>query len=312
MDLKQIRTFVAVYEGGSINSAADRLRVAQPSLSLQVKNLEELVGVALFERHARGVRPTAAGERFYEDCRRILGNVESAAQNMREFATGVSGALDVGLIPTITKGALAELLPPFAEDLPNVDIRVVEAFSGTLTDWVMSGELDFAVVTEPPRHDGLEMRVLSSEPLAMISGRDTGRRHLEPVSLSELPPIKLVMPSRQHSLRTMVERYIKVGNIKIERVIEIDGLFGTLEFIRNSDFSGIFPVTTIVRDLHKGEYIVNPLEDLQTTLEYFLVHQTQRPLSPAARELVIRLEAALHKTSDAWAKVVAKSADVAA
>ena len=312
MDLKQIRTFVAVYEDGSINSAANRLRVAQPSLSLQIKNLEDSVGVVLFERHARGVRPTAAGERFYQDCRRILGDVESAAQNMREFATGVSGALNVGLIPTITKGALAEVLPPFINALPNVDVRVVEAFSGTLTDWVMSGELDFAVVTEPPRHDGLEMRVLSSEPLAMISGRDTGRRHLEPVILAELPPIKLVMPSSQHSLRTLIERYIKVGNIKIERIIEIDGLFGSLEFIRNSDFSGIFPVTTIVRDLNQGDYIVNPLEDLQTTLEYFLVHQTQNPLSPAARELVGRLEEALHRTAAAWTRVVAKASAAAA
>lgn len=312
MDLKQIRAFVAVYEGGSINSAAERLNVAQPGLSLQIKNLESSVGVTLFDRHARGVRPTAAGDRFYEDCQRILGDVENAAQNMREFATGVSGTLDVGLIPTVTKGVLAEVLPAFAEALPNVDIRVVEAFSGTLTDWVMSGELDFALVTEPPRHEGLEMRVLSTEPLAMISGRSTGLQHLEPVRLQDLPPVKLVMPSPQHSLRTMLERYIKMGNLKIERVIEIDGLFGSLEFIRNSDFSAIFPVTTIVRDLDEGEFIVSPLDGLPTTFEFFLVHQTQRPLSPAARELVKRLERALRHTSNAWSAVIAGAPHVAA
>lgn len=312
MDLKQIRAFVAVYEGGSINSAADRMNVAQPGLSLQIRNLENSVGVTLFERHARGVRPTAAGDRFYEDCQRILGDVENAAQNMREFATGVSGALDVGLIPTVTKGVLAEVLPAFAEALPNVDVRVVEAFSGTLTDWVMSGELDFALVTEPPRHDGLEMRVLSTEPLAMISGPGAALKHLEPLRLKNLPPVKLVMPSSQHSLRAMLERYIKMGNLKIERVIEIDGLFGSLEFIRNSDFSAIFPVTTIVRDLDQGDFIVSPLAGLQTTFEFFLVHQTQRPLSPAARELVSRLERALRHTSNAWSAVVAGAPHVAA
>lgn len=304
MDLKQIRAFVAVFESGSINGAAARLHVAQPSLSLQIKNLEDSVGVSLFERHARGVHPTSAGERFYDDCRRILGDIESAAQNMREFATGVSGGLDAGLIPTVTKGVLAEVLPPYTAELPNVDVRVVEAFSGTLTNWVLSGELDFAVVTEPPRHDGLEMRVLSSEPLALISGCKTGLTHLEPVVLENLPPVNLVMPSPQHSLRTMLERYIKVGNIKIERVIEIDGLFGSLEFIRNSDFSGIFPVTTIARDLDGKDFVVNPLRDLKTTLEYFLIHQTQRPLSPAARELVSRLEDALHQSASAWANAV--------
>jgi LysR family transcriptional regulator, nitrogen assimilation regulatory protein len=307
MDLKQIRAFVAVFEGGSINSAAASLHVAQPSLSLQIKNLEESVGVQLFERHARGVLPTAAGERFYDDCRRILGDVENATQNMREFATGVSGALDIGLIPTVTKGVLSEVLPAYMEALPNVDVRVVEAYSGSLTSWVMSGELDFALVTEPPRHDGLEMRVLSTEPLAMISGRKTGLTHLEPVQLQRMPPVKLVLPSSQHSLRAIIERYIKLGDIKVERIIEIDGLFGSLEFIRQSDFSAILPVTTIVRDLDQGDVIVNPLEDMQTTFEYFLIHQTQRPLSAAARELVTRLEEALRHTAEAWTSVLSRT-----
>ncbi|MBO6785157.1 MAG: LysR family transcriptional regulator, partial [Alphaproteobacteria bacterium] len=160
MDLKHIRTFVAVYEGGSINSAAERLNTAQPSLSLHIKHLEESLGVALFERHARGVRATPAGDRFYRDCQTILGDIEQAAETMREFATGLSGSLDIGLIPTVTKGVIADVLPAFTEEMPHVDVRVVEAFSGTLTDWVNTGELDFAVVTEPPRHDGLELRVL--------------------------------------------------------------------------------------------------------------------------------------------------------
>ncbi len=312
MDLKQIRTFVAVYEGGSINSAAERLNTAQPSLSLQIKNLEQSLGVTLFERHARGVRPTAAGDRFYADSQKILGNIEDAAETMREFAAGLSGSLDVGLIPTVTKGVLADVLPAFAEAMPNVDARVVEAFSGTLTDWVNTGELDFAVVTEPPRYEGLEMRVLSSEPLALISGRKTGLTHLDSVRLESLPPIKLVMPSAQHSLRGMLERYIKLGNIKVERVIEIDGLFGSFEFIRNSDFSGIFPVTTVVRDLDRGELVVNPLLGRQTQLDYFLVHQTQRPLSRAARDLAERLEHALRHSAAAWGAVVAGAPDVAA
>ena len=75
MDLKQIRSFVAVYGHGSINRAAERLNIAQPSLSQQIKSLEESVGVQLFERHARGVRPTPAGDRFYEDCSKILGDI---------------------------------------------------------------------------------------------------------------------------------------------------------------------------------------------------------------------------------------------
>ena len=312
MDLKQIRSFVAVYGDGSINRAAERLNIAQPSLSQQIKTLEQSVGVQLFERHARGVRPTPAGDRFYDDCRKILGDVESASQNLREFSLGTSGSLDVGLIPTVTKGVLSSVLPAFITALPNVELRVVEAFSGTLTDWVMSGELDFAIGTEPPRHDGLEMRVLSAEPLVMVSGRKAGLTHLEPVSLKQLPTVNLVMPSAQHSLRTLIERYIKLGNITPGRIVEIDGLFGALEFIRNTDFSAILPVTTVVSDLDSRAFSVNPIIDMRMSFEFFLVHQTQKPLSLAARDLVSRLESALKRSAGAWASIRAGAPGVAA
>ncbi|MEP4379375.1 MAG: LysR family transcriptional regulator [Alphaproteobacteria bacterium] len=303
MDLRQIRSFVAVYGDGSINRAAETINIAQPSLSQQIKTLEESVGVQLFERHARGVRPTPAGERFYDDCRKILGDVESAAQTMREFSSGVSGSLDVGLIPTVTKGVLAQALPEFIEALPNVELRVVEAFSGTLTDWVMSGELDFAICTEPPRHDGLELRVMSTEPLVMVSGHKAGLVHLQPVSLKQLPSVNLVMPSAQHSLRTLIERYIKLGNITPGRIVEIDGLYGALEFIQKTDFSAILPVTTVVSDLDSRAFSVSPIIDVQSSFEFFLVHQTQKPLSLAARDLVGRLERALKHSAAAWGAI---------
>ncbi len=302
MDLRHIRSFIAVYEEGSINRAATRLHCAQPSLSLQLRNLEESLSVELFERHARGARPTAAGERFYEHCISILGEVESAEQHMRDWSREVAGALTVGLIPTVTKSVLPQVLPEYTENLPNVDIRVVEAFSGTLTDWVVSGELDFAIVADPPSHEGLALRALSAEPLVVVSGAKSDFTHLAPISLPELPPIKLVMPSQQHSLRGMLERYIRIGDIAVERLLEIDGLFGALEFIHKSDWSGILPVTTVVRDLASGKFVVNPIVEPATKIEYYLIHQTQRPLVRAARELVDQLEAALNKSSAEWAE----------
>lgn len=300
MDLRHIRSFIAVYEEGSINRAATRLHCAQPSLSLQLRNLEDSLSVELFERHARGARPTAAAIRFYEHCLSILGEVESAEQHMRDWAREVAGALTVGLIPTVTKSVLPQVLPDYTERLPNVDIRVVEAFSGTLTDWVVSGELDFAIVTEPPSHEGLALRALSAEPLALVSGAKSGFSHLAPVRLPELSPIKLVMPSQQHSLRGMLERHIRVGSIAVERSIEIDGLFGALEFVCQSDWSAILPVTTVIGDMASGKFVVNPIVEPATMIEYYVIHQTQRPLVRASRELVDRLEAALKQSAAEW------------
>jgi DNA-binding transcriptional LysR family regulator len=300
LDLRHIRSFIAVYEEGSINRAATRLHCAQPSLSLQLRNLEESLSVELFERHARGARPTAAAQRFYEHCISILGEVESAEQHMRDWSREIAGALTVGLIPTVTKSVLPQVLPDYTERLPNVDLRVVEAFSGTLIDWVVSGELDFAIVTEPPSHEGLSLRALSAEPLALVSGAKSGFTHLAPVRLPELSPIKLVLPSQQHSLRGMIERYIRVGSIAIERQLEIDGLYGALEFVHKSDWSAILPVTTVIGDMASGKFVVNPIVEPATKIEYYLIHQTQRPLLRASRDLVDRLEDALKQSAEEW------------
>lgn len=307
MDLRQIRSFIAVFEEGSINRAAARLNCAQPSLSLQIRTLEDTLGVDLFERHARGVKPTAEGMRFYDHCLGILGTVEQAEQDMHDWSRGVSGALKIGLIPTVTKGALPRVLPEFTAEFPSVSVRVVEAFSGILTNMVLSGELDFAIVTRPAVQASLEMRVLSTEQLVLVSGARSGFTHLAPVALRHLPPIKLVMPSPQHSLRDMLERYISIGNIAVENLIEMDGLFGELEFIRNSDWSGILPITTVIDDVPGGSLIINPIVAPVTEFEYFLISQTHRPLSRAARELVDRLETVLQRNAADWTKLLSRN-----
>jgi LysR family nitrogen assimilation transcriptional regulator len=301
LDLRHIRSFIAVYEEGSINRAATRLHCAQPSLSLQLRNLEESLSVALFERHARGARPTAAAKRFYQHCITILGEVESAEQHMRDWAREIAGALTVGLIPTVTKSVLPLVLPDYTERLPNVDIRVVEAYTGTLTDWVISGELDFAIVTEPPIEEGLVLRALSAEPLALVSGAKSGFTHLAPVRLpDDMPPLKLVIPSQQHSLRGVLERHIRVGDIAIERLIEMDGLFGAMEFLHKSEWSSILPVSTVVDDMASGKFVVNPIVEPVMMIEYYLIHQAQRPLDRASRELVDGLETALKQSAADW------------
>jgi hypothetical protein len=91
-----------------------------------------------------------------------------------------------------------------------------------------------------------------------------------------------------------------VGNIAVERLLEIDGLFGALEFVHQSDWSAILPVTTVVGELASGKFVVNPITEPATMIEYYLIHQTQRPLMRASSELVDRIEAALQQSAADW------------
>ena len=293
MDLRQLRSFVVVVEQGSINRAAARLHCAQPTLSAQMRQLEKTLGVSLLRRRSRGVETTPAGQQFYGACLEILGQVEHARGAMQEWARDVAGPVAAGIIPSIAKEVLPPVLRAYCDEFPHVDMRIVEAYSGTLTDWVMSGELDFALVTEPTHEPALVRRVVASAPLCLVSGRMsplvTGAR----VSLSRLPPIKLVLPSPRHSLRTLADRLIERGDLRLARLMEIDGLYATLQFVRNSDWTTLSPLTTMAgHDREPGlswAVISRPL----TRLDYYLIHQQRRPPSRSANLLIERLLTAL-------------------
>ncbi len=309
MDLRQIRAFVAVYEAGSINRAAARLNIAQPSLSVQLRALEDELDIALFDRRPRGVAPTPAGLDFYRHCQTILGAVEGARQDMRHLGREVAGPLEVGLIPTIAKGALARVLPGFTDDFPKVALRVAEAFSGTLTEWVLSGEIDFAIVTEPPvPQDGLVLRLIARDPMVLVSGRQGGRTPFAPVRLAGMTaPLRLELPSARHTLRQAVDRDVRAGNIAPTQTLEIDGLYGSLAFVRRSDWVVILPATSIVDELDDEEMVAQPIIDATAPLDYYLVHRERRPLSPAARLLAARLDTELARSAAAWAEAVARA-----
>src|SRR3954468_3297552 len=110
MELRHLRYFVSVAELGSVSRAAEKLFIAQPALSLQVRQLEEEIGARLLERLPRGVRLTPAGESFLQDARAILARSQQAAVRARERQSGQARSLRLGLVPTTTHSVLPGVL----------------------------------------------------------------------------------------------------------------------------------------------------------------------------------------------------------
>ena len=147
---------MAAYEEGSFSKAALREHCTQPGLSVYIQRLEPMLAHRLFDRKARGVTPTIAGRHFYACCADVLKTVSVAKQRMLDMAGNVATDINVGVSPTLFKGVLPWMLPDYLSAHPYVDVRLAEAYSGTLTDWVVSGEVQVAIVTKPPVHLGLE------------------------------------------------------------------------------------------------------------------------------------------------------------
>lgn len=126
MELRHLRYFVSVAEQLSFTAAAARLRVAQPSLSQQIRDLEEEVGTRLFLRTSRRVELTPAGDAFLEQARAILAQTDQAAEQARSIGQGQVGSLDIGLTGSVLLGPLGPLIAAFGKRFPRVTVRLHE------------------------------------------------------------------------------------------------------------------------------------------------------------------------------------------
>lgn len=126
MELRQLRYFVAVAEEMHFRRAAERLRLAQPSLSQQIQQLEEELGAQLFERRTRSIALTAAGSRLLLRARIILGNVDDAAREVQQVAQGLTGTLSIAFVSAALVGVLPRILRAFTARVPKVEIRLDE------------------------------------------------------------------------------------------------------------------------------------------------------------------------------------------
>ncbi|HMD56741.1 MAG TPA: LysR family transcriptional regulator [Solirubrobacteraceae bacterium] len=170
MELRHLRYFVAIAEEHSFTRAAERLWVAQPGLSTQIRRLEAELGVQLFSRHTRGVDLTDAGVLFLERARTTLAAAEIARHTGRDLQAGVLGAVRLGLATTPRWDPVASLLDAFARDRPAVEVTIIESYGGALARDLRDGRLDAVLAPSIFGSAELDSLHVGSEPWVVLVG----------------------------------------------------------------------------------------------------------------------------------------------
>lgn len=169
MELRRIQYFVAVAEEGHFGRAAQRLRMAQPPLSQQIKSLEAEMGVRLFRRTTRKVEITPAGQRFLERAREILAAVDNAVAEAGQVADGTVGRISIGFTGSATYDLLPSLVRVLRADLPGVELDIRgEMLTPRQVGALVDGSLDLGFLRPPVRNADVEVRVLRREPLIAV------------------------------------------------------------------------------------------------------------------------------------------------
>ena len=216
----------------------------------------------------------------------ILLDLRNANQLMMELSGKVTGKIAIGIIPSITNSVLADVLSRFGATYPDVDIRIDEAYSGTLIDWVATGDLDIAIVNGTRRKGGISAHPLVEEELLLVERRSTGRGRSEPIAFAHLKDLDLVLPSRRHGIRIIVNEIAEQRGLQITPQIEVDALAPTLKLVAEGRLTTVLPAIAARRaaaDLPlQTRRIVEPTPRRQLVYAY----RAQRPLSLAVKSFI--------------------------
>jgi len=244
MDIRQLRYFSAIVRTGSFTRAAAELGISQPSLSQQIRILEQKIGNPLFERLGRSVRLTAYGEALRKPAADILQQVAETECSLDQLQQGVRGRLRVGVIPTIMPYLIAPRVGAFAAQFPDVDLQFTEDTTPHLVEQLQSGDLDLAVSGLPVRNPDIVCSELTREPLFLAVSEKHPLAREKAIDLEDLHEERFLLLKEGHCLRDDVLRTCVRGRKELHRVFETDQLASIFQFVRSGFGLTVVPAMT--------------------------------------------------------------------
>lgn len=283
MDVVQLKTLIHVAELGSLSKASDRLHIAQPALSRQIRQLEKELGVYLFARHGRGMIITDAGSEVLQHATRIMDELEAIRSSVVGGHASFRGAVAIGTTPTIAEIVTVPLVTRIREAHPDLSIRFSSAFSGYLVDWIQRGELELAISYDLEPLHTLRIVPVMMENLVLVGPPSAGLAWDNPVNFATLAQQQLVLPSPRHGLRKIMDHCAADVGFKIAANVEADSFGAMIDLVRHGFGLTALPLASIYTHLQNGTLCAAPLIEPTPMRKLVMVSPADRHVSPATR-----------------------------
>jgi LysR family hca operon transcriptional activator len=296
MELRHLRYFVAVAEAESLTVAAKRkLHTSQPSLSRQIRDLEEEIGAELLTRRARGIELTPAGRVFLGHARSVLSQVEAAGETARRVAHPAKPCFTMGFLTGHELTWMPEALRILRDELPNIDVMISSQYSPRLADGILKGKIDAAFLRREKGMPELAYRILVKEPLMVVLPSDhrlAARQVIAPrdlvgetfVTVSDTAPV----------LRVVIDNYLKRSGASITPAHEADHLSMGMSLIASTGGVGLLPA--YAQNFLPSSVTSRPLKGDAPRVELVLGYRKSNQ-SPILKLLLSRLDELVARVS---------------
>jgi DNA-binding transcriptional LysR family regulator len=279
--LRQIRIFASAARHSSFARAAEELHLTAPAVSMQIREMEEELGVALFARIGRRVELTSAGEYFLVFARRVLSTLSEAESVMQRLKGAKTGSLKIGLIST-AKYFLPRMLGAFRKDHEGIQIRIAVRNRDQLIELLRGGEIDLAIMGRPPRHLDTRAEVFASHPLAFIAPSNHRLVKHREIHTSVLETEELIIREDGSGTRYVMEKFFEQHKISPPVTMEMS----SNETIKQAVSAGLgisfVSLHTVGLETVHGQLAILDIEDTPVMRSWHVVALNQRNLSPAA------------------------------
>lgn len=281
--IKDMRAFFAIVEEGNISHAAQRLGIAQPALSRQMKHLEENLQVKLFERGSRRIRLTEAGSLLYSRVENILGMVDGTVREIKEIGDGSKGVIRIGTITTSGAMILPDLIAKFRKLYPEVTFEIWEAEGARIIELLDSRLIEIAITRTQVDSATYELLVLPNEPLVMVmNAKNECGEDDETISLEELEDEPLIIPLRWKT--NFIAACQKLG-FEPNIICVSDSIVQDLLMVKNNLGLAMIPFSG-KRLLSDGDLIYKRIIDPEVTTHTVVAWRKNQTLSTACKNFI--------------------------
>lgn len=289
MDLRQLRAFDAVVRHGGFSKASQEIGLTQPTLSTHILNLENELGIKLFDRSGRTVTLTPAGKVLKEYSLRILDLCRESIQAVEAFSGQIRGEVHIESSTVPGEYILPRWLKNFHRAYPEVQVTLTVDDSKKVIDEVVSGNVPFGVTGIQANHPSLESEMLCEDEIILVASRDLApHAAVKPINVRDIGRFPLIRREAGSGTRTAIEKALRKHRLLPDRLNWTIALGSTRAVIEGA-LSGLgaafLSKCTVTKEVSEGQLVVINLQDFTIRRGFYVVSSRNKTLSPAAEKL---------------------------
>jgi len=290
LKFRQLRLLVAVDEQRNILKASEQLNIAQPAATKSIRELEDILGVSLFDRSSRGVTPTPYGEVVINHAKLILSQVRQISEEVTSIAQGVTGHINIGTLLAASPTLIPKSVLKLKKERPNITVTIIEGTNDKLMPALRTGDIDIVVGRLPEfrEREGISQNVIYDEPIAIVARKNHPLLSENNLGFARLKEFDWILPPTSTSLRRQIESEFRNEGLEPPREsIESISILTNFKLLRETDMLAAMPLHVAE---HNDDLAVLPISFKGATSDVGVSYRSNYTLSTAVSYFIETLK----------------------